>query len=121
GRYDFDNIEHFVIESGGYSNFVVNDTPQVVNSVGSRISDLRFDGDTTILGGKNFDNVYVRRTTGILVLGNGVDNVTIGNNSGQADGVLDQIRGPVTVQGQDPVNVSIIDTLSTTPANVYVM
>src|SRR5205823_4717221 len=31
GRYDFDTIEHFVIESGGFSTFIVNDTPQVVN------------------------------------------------------------------------------------------
>lgn len=121
GRYDFGNIEHLTIQSGGYSTFIVNDTPQVVNLDGTGgIKGTHFDGDTTIVGGKNFDSVYVRRTSGLLTLGNGVDNATLGNNSGQADGVLDQIRAPVTVQGQDPVNVFITDTLNTL-ANIYVM
>jgi hypothetical protein len=117
GAYNFQNVEHFLLKGGGGSVFNVNDTPTVFNFDPK----LHIDGDMTILGGKDFNQVSVFGTTGRLVVDagtTGFNQVVVGGAVGQPSGTLNRVRADVTLKGAG--SFAINDASSTLPYT-YVM
>jgi hypothetical protein len=117
GTYNFQNVEHFTITAGGGNIFNVLDTPQIVNFSGLRIF---LDGDTTILGGKDFNYFNVFGTTGRLLIdtGLGFNQAVVGGAVNQSGGSLNDVHGNVTLRGSGYIYIN--DSSGTVPSNYVI-
>jgi hypothetical protein len=117
GTYKFQNVEHFLLKAGGGNVFSVNDTPTVFNLDPK----LHIDGDMTILGGKDNNQVSVFGTTGLLTVdagATGFNQIVVGGAVGQPAGTLNRVRAAVTLKGTGSFYIN--DAASTLPYT-YVM
>jgi hypothetical protein len=117
GLYNFQSVEHLSIVGGGGNYFNVMDTP-LVRLLGGLV--YVFVGDTTILGGKEFNYFNVFGTSGSLLIdtGLGFNQVVVGGAVNQSAGSLNAVHGDVTVRGSGYFYIN--DSSSTVPTN-YVM